>query len=188
MSQKQQFQQLLQFFKVLGNNNRLQIIGLLANEERNVGELALILDLKEPTVSHHLSIMKEMGLISMRQEGNVHVYWLNNDFLEQMNKDIFSPANLATLVDNKKSAESWEEKVLKTFVQNGRVTDIPARRKKRFVVLKWLVNHFEHNTNYPELAFNEMLKAYHDDHASLRRYLVEEKLMARERNVYWRID
>lgn len=187
MSQ-QQFNQLLQFFKVLGNKNRLQILGLLANEERNVGELALILDLKEPTISHHLSIMKEMGLVSMRAEGNVRVYWLNNDFLEQMNKDIFSQKNLATLVDNKKSAESWEDKVLKTFVQNGRLVDIPARRKKRFVVLKWLVNQFDHNKDYPELSFNEMLKQYHDDHASLRRYLVEEKLMARAKNVYWRID
>lgn len=187
MSQKQ-FHQLLNFFKVLGNKNRLQILGLLANEERNVGELALILDLKEPTVSHHLAMMKEMGLVGMRADGNVRIYWLNNDYLEQMNKDIFSPANLATLVDNEKSAESWEDKVLKTFVQNGRLVDIPARRKKRFVVLKWLVNQFEQDKEYPELHFNEMLKAYHDDHASLRRYLVEEQLMARAKNIYWRID
>lgn len=186
MSQPQ-FNQLLTFFKALGNKNRLQILGLLANAERNVGELALILDLKEPTVSHHLAIMKDLGLIKMRAEGNVRVYWLNDDFLEQMNKDIFSASNLATLVDNEKTAETWEEKVLKTFVQNGRLTDIPARQKKRLVVLKWLVDQFEHGEHYPELTFNELLKQYHDDHASLRRYLVEERLMAREKNVYWRL-
>lgn len=44
MSDDERFEQLLQFFKVLGNKNRLQILGLLANQERNVGELALMLD------------------------------------------------------------------------------------------------------------------------------------------------
>ncbi|MCA9964369.1 MAG: winged helix-turn-helix transcriptional regulator, partial [Anaerolineales bacterium] len=63
MSDDERFEQLLQFFKVLGNKNRLQILGLLANEERNVGELALMLDLKEPTVSHHLALLKELGLV-----------------------------------------------------------------------------------------------------------------------------
>lgn len=31
-----------------------------------------------------------------------------------------------------------------------------------------------------------MLRAFHDDHAALRRYLVESELLSREANVYWR--
>ena len=54
------FTQLLQFFKILGNESRLQIVGLLANGERSVGELADALRLTEPTVSHHLAMMKEV--------------------------------------------------------------------------------------------------------------------------------
>jgi DNA-binding transcriptional ArsR family regulator len=41
----EKFALLLQFFKVIGNESRLKIIGLLANGERNVGELAELLDL-----------------------------------------------------------------------------------------------------------------------------------------------
>ena len=37
---QERFAQLLQFFKVVGNESRLKILGLLANEERSVGELA----------------------------------------------------------------------------------------------------------------------------------------------------
>lgn len=61
-----QFQRLLNFFKVLGNESRLKILGLLANQERSVGELAALLELREPTVSHHLATMKELGLINVQ--------------------------------------------------------------------------------------------------------------------------
>ena len=186
MSDDERFEQLLQFFKVLGNKNRLQILGLLANEERNVGELALMLDLKEPTVSHHLGLLKELGLVDTRPEGNLRLYRLNQKALEKMNKDIFSPKQLAALVDVRKSEETWEEKVLKAFVANGRLLDIPARRKKRLVVLTWLVQQLDPTQQYHELELNEWLKQFHEDCASLRRYMVEEQLLIRERNTYWR--
>ena len=182
----ERFEQLLQFFKVLGNKNRLQILGLLANEERNVGELALMLGLKEPTVSHHLALLKELGLVDTRPEGNLRLYRLNQKALEKMNKDIFSPKQLAALVDVRKSEETWEEKVLKAFVANGRLLDIPARRKKRLVVLTWLVQQLDPTRQYHELELNDWLKQFHDDCASLRRYMVEEQLLIRERNTYWR--
>ena len=55
------FNMLLEFFKALGNESRLKIIGLLANREYTVGDLAGELDLKEPTVSQHLSpLAKEL--------------------------------------------------------------------------------------------------------------------------------
>ncbi|MCB9432873.1 MAG: metalloregulator ArsR/SmtB family transcription factor [Ardenticatenaceae bacterium] len=186
MSDDERFEQLLQFFKVLGNKNRLQILGLLANQERNVGELALMLDLKEPTVSHHLGLLKELGLVDTRPEGNLRLYRLNQKALEKMNKDIFSPKQLAALVDVRKSEETWEEKVLKAFVANGRLLDIPARRKKRLVVLTWLVQQLDPTQQYHELELNEWLKQFHEDCASLRRYMVEEQLLIRERNTYWR--
>jgi hypothetical protein len=55
------------------------------------------------------------------------------------------------------------------------------------VVLKWLVQEFAMEETYEELAFSEMLKAYHPDYASLRRYLIEHKLMARQGGRYWRL-
>ena len=51
----EEFQTLLQLFKALANEDRLKILGILATRERSIGELATLLDLKAPTVSHHLS-------------------------------------------------------------------------------------------------------------------------------------
>ncbi|WP_420644721.1 metalloregulator ArsR/SmtB family transcription factor [Candidatus Leptofilum sp.] len=182
----EQFQQLLQFFKVLGNESRLKILGLLANQERSVGELAALLELREPTVSHHLATMKALGLINVRAEGNNRIYWLDTKFLESMSKDILSQAQLAELVTDD-STNAWEQKILSNFVENGRLTQLPARYKKQFVVMKWVANHFEFGVRYPEAALNETLKQLHPDFASLRRYLIDHKLMARENNIYWRI-
>jgi hypothetical protein len=183
---EEQFQKLLSFFKVLGNESRLKLLGLLANQERSVGELAALLELREPTVSHHLSTMKELGLVNVRAEGNTRIYWLDVKFLESMSKDILSQAQLAELAPAG-GENRWEQKVLSTFVENGRITQLPARRKKQLVVMNWVVEHFKYDVRYPEADLNEKLKELNPDFASLRRYLIDHKLMARENNVYWRI-
>lgn len=181
------FSQLLQFFKILGHESRLQIVGLLANGERSVGELAEALKLTEPTVSHHLAMMKEVGLLGVRAEGTTRIYWLDITFLERMSKNIFSQDNLATLVPAEKE-ENSAQKILQTFIENNRIKEIPAKRQKRLVVLQWLVNQFEQGVRYPEAEMNTRLKQYHPDFAALRRYLIENGLMHREQGVYWRID
>ena len=183
---QEKFQQLLNFFKALANESRLKIVGILANRECSVGDLADLLDLREPTVSHHLAKLKELGLVRMHTEGNVHVYWLNEDALIKMNKDIFSAQNMATLVKNV-DEQSWQAKVLRTFIIDGRLAQIPARHKKRLVILKWLVEKFEPGVRYSEPEVNEIIKRHHPDTAALRRYLIDHKFMQRERGVYWRL-
>lgn len=183
---EQKFEQLLQFFKVLGNESRLKILGLLANQAWSVSQLAEFLDLKEPTVSHHLAVMRDLGIVMAMPEGNTRIYSLDVDFLESMNKDIFSKSNLAQLVANA-SEDDWEAKVRQSFIKNGRLTNIPSRRKKQAVIMRWIVDLFEPNVEYPEAEINERLRALHPDHASLRRYLIDHHLMARADGLYWRI-
>jgi hypothetical protein len=183
---EERFQQLLSFFKVLANESRLKIIGILANRECSVSDLADLLDLREPTVSHHLAKLKELDLVRLETKGNTHIYWLNEDALTDMNKQVFSTHNMARLVENV-DERSWEDKVLSTFVIDGKLTQIPARFKKRLVILKWLVDKFEFERRYPEKELNEIIKRYHPDYASLRRYMIETRLMQRENAIYWRL-
>ena len=184
---QERFAQLLQFFKVVGNESRLKILGLLANEERSVGELAELLELREPTISHHLAAMKQLGLVDVRAEGTVRIYSLNTKFLEAMNRDLFSRENLATLVDDT-SENVWEQKVLQTFLEDDRIKELPSRHKKRLVVLKWLANQFEVGARYSEPEISGRLEHYNPDYASLRRYLIDYGLMEREKGVYWRTE
>ena len=76
MSQEQ-IDALLRFFKALANENRLKILAILASRECCVEELAALLNLKEPTVTHHLAMLKDLGLVDMRTDGNSHLHRLN---------------------------------------------------------------------------------------------------------------
>ena len=175
---------LLRFFKALANKSRLKIVGILANRECSVSDLADLLDLRESTVSHHLAMLRELGLVRLQAEGNTHIYWLNQEALIQMNKDLFSTESLSTLVQGV-DEQSWEDKVLSTFVIDDRLTQIPARFKKRQVILRWLADKFEFDRRYAEREVNEIIQRHHPDYASLRRYMIESKLMQREKGIYW---
>ncbi|MEW9555940.1 DUF2087 domain-containing protein [Nonomuraea sp. NPDC050783] len=81
---------------------------------------------------------------------------------------------------------SDEERVLRTFLVDGRLTTLAMRRDKRLVVLRHIARLFEPGVRYPEKDVNVTLRAFHDDYAALRRYLIDEGLLSREGNVYWR--
>lgn len=184
MGQKE-FNTLLCFFKVLANESRLKILGILANQECSVEELATLLHLKEPTISHHLAKLKELNLVAMRPEGNTHLYWLNSQALQSISKEIFTPDQMASLVDDLEG-QAWENKILNNFFEGDRLKEIPASRKKRLVILKRLASQFEMEAKYPECTVNDIIKRYHPDCATLRRELIACKLMHRENGVYWR--
>jgi DNA-binding MarR family transcriptional regulator len=180
----EQFAQLLHFFQVFSNESRLRLIGHLANGDKNVGELAGLLNLKEPTVSHHLAELKELGLVRARAEGTMRIYHLDVKALETISKDIFARPNLAALVP--KSELTDEERVLRTWVKDGRIVDIPAQEKKKQVLIRWLAQQIDPARRWTEREFSEWLAQYNEDFATLRRYLVDGGYMTRENGIYWR--
>jgi hypothetical protein len=75
---------------------------------------------------------------------------------------------------------------LRAFVQGGRIIAMPAKRSRRLLLLDCVAQHFEPGRRYPEAEVDAILKSLHDDHAALRRYLIDEQLMSREAGIYWR--
>jgi hypothetical protein len=76
--------------------------------------------------------------------------------------------------------------VLRTFIVEGRIPQLPSAWAKRRVVLEHIVLAFEPGMKYPEKEVNAILRAWNDDYAALRRYLIDETLMEREDGEYWR--
>ena len=65
---------------------------------------------------------------------------------------------------------SYEDKVIRAFVKDGRLVSIPARDKKRRVVLRYLADQcFPEDRPYPEKEVNQRLALFHPDVAALRR-------------------
>jgi len=111
---------LLRFYKALADESRLKIVGLMARGERSVQESAALLELREPPVSHHLSMLKETGLAKMRSEGNTHWYRLDSAALRKTGRMLFDRDRLATIAASV-AAEGYERKVLQAFVVGVRL-------------------------------------------------------------------
>ena len=62
----------------LADPTRILILYLLADSPRYVSELADALDVKQPTVSHHLKVLRERGLVTTTREGNAIRYELRD--------------------------------------------------------------------------------------------------------------
>ncbi|GIG85903.1 DUF2087 domain-containing protein [Plantactinospora endophytica] len=76
--------------------------------------------------------------------------------------------------------------VLRAFVRDGRISQMPAAQGKRRLLLEHVVTTFEPGVRYSEREVNALLRAWYDDYAALRRYLVDEVLLTRRDGVYWR--
>ena len=176
---------MLQFCKAMADESRLKIVGLLSTAEHNVQRLASILELKEPTVSHHLAILKELDLLTLRADGNFRWYRLNDEVLGRISRAVFSHASIAKLAVSA-GTRSWERKVLDTFIERDHLLEIPVSYKKRLVILKWLAGFFEPDISYTEAQVNAILKLRHHDCATLRREMIGCAILAREKNIYRR--
>jgi len=62
--------------KALANERRLQVLCLLAEGERSVGEINAMLDLSQSALSQHLAVLREEGLVQTRREAQVIYYAL----------------------------------------------------------------------------------------------------------------
>ena len=181
-------EELVAFFKVLSDANRLKIIGLLAHQPYSVEELAALLGLKPSTVSHHLSKLSKVGLVSAKTESYYNVYQLDQKALEEKSRSLFSQDKMTASVADV-DVDAYDRKVIGDYTRkDGSLKTIPAQRKKLDAVLRHIVKAFKVGKRYSEKQVNEILSTYHDDTASLRRELVGAKLMQREGGggEYWR--
>jgi len=67
------------FAKALADDTRQQIMRLCCCKWLSVNEIVEALEVTQPTVSHHLGILRDAGLVSMRREGKQIFYTLNQD-------------------------------------------------------------------------------------------------------------
>ncbi len=178
---------LLTFFKALADESRLKLIGLLAQEPRSVDELAAMLGLSAPTVSHHLARLQKAGLVEARAQQYYNIYTLRTETLQEMAREILATEKLAE-VAAEVNQDAFASKVLGDFLERGRLKTIPSQLKKKQVVIRWLADNFEPGKQYTEKQVNAILKKYHDDYATLRRELVDMKYLARKDGEYWRVQ
>lgn len=182
MEQQPEKQDLLAFFKVLGDADRLKIAGLLAAETLTITQLTEKLSLPPTEVHKHLQHLESLGLLQKTEKG----FHLNENALEGKARAVLAQSRPRP---NREAydGDDFERKTLADYIgRDGMLKAIPTQQKKLLVILRHLVKSFEMERRYPEKEVNEIIWKFHEDNASLRRYMVDFGLMAREKGIYWR--
>ena len=69
----------VEFCKALADETRQQILVMLQDKEMSVSDIVDAFTMSQPTISHHLSILKQLGLLTSRKDGKQVFYALNRD-------------------------------------------------------------------------------------------------------------
>ncbi|MGG0176844.1 metalloregulator ArsR/SmtB family transcription factor [Gottfriedia acidiceleris] len=180
-----QLSKIVDFHKALGDLTRVRIIALLQQGHLSGQEIASKLNLKPPTITHHMSKLREVGLIKERRDKNTIYFSLNTKILEMNAKAIFTVGTGGDSNMEMSVTESERSSIINNFfTKEGKLKIYPAQRKKKLVVLAHMIKGLEFGRVYQEKEINEYLKEFHEDYATLRRELIMCQYMYRENNQY----
>jgi ArsR family transcriptional regulator len=73
----------VEFCKALADDTRQQILVMLLDGEKCVSDIVEVFDMSQPTISHHLSILKRFNLVTSRKEGKLVFYDINRNNVVQ---------------------------------------------------------------------------------------------------------
>jgi biotin operon repressor len=174
-------------FKALADEKRIKIAALIGERGLSVEEIASAVDLTPATVSHHLARLRDAGLVTAAHEQYYTVYRFNQQPLFDALRAL---ADRPAAPDLDRDLAKYDQKVLATYLVDGKLASIPTQRKKRDVILRYLAQQFEPGRTYGEKEVNAILAEFHEDVATLRRELVADnaRLLRRENGQYWRVE
>jgi hypothetical protein len=179
-------ERLLDFFKIFSDVNRLRLAALLSQEACTMEEIIARLSIRVNDVHRYLSQMEMAGLL--QREG--FRYRLDVKALETLSREVLAGRRQAVEAhSNDQHADDFDRQIIKNYsLPDGRLKEIPIQEKRLLPVLRHILQVFEPGVRYNEKQVNEALARYHEDYATLRRYLIDRQMIQRESNgtAYWR--
>lgn len=79
---KKMYLLLAETFQALGDSSRIQIVWTLAQGELCVNDIAEILGMSQPQVSHHLRMLRNLHLVKKRKDGRTSYYSLDDEHID----------------------------------------------------------------------------------------------------------
>ncbi len=174
--------ELMNFMKSMADAGRIKIAGLLGVEALSVTQVAERLGMKPAEAHHHLEQLMQNKLA--HKEGDL--YRLDAAAVEKLTRQVLAQSHPPA---PEYEGDEFTVKTLRGYIaRDGSLKSIPTQQKKLLVVLGHLVKDFQPGVQYPESQVNQMLSRYHEDTAALRRYMVDNGLLKREKGIYWRTE
>jgi hypothetical protein len=192
--------------RVLVDPGRIRLLALLATRPMSADALADEVRRPLPAVGRDLDALRVVGLVEPRSSPAGVVYAARPDRLGAIAAALAALERQAAGHGDAPRGGAWphdgepleateervgldadDRRVLRSYLVDGRLTAIPARGRKRAVVLRFLRERvFTEARAYPEREVNQRLALFHPDVAALRRYLVDDGLVTRADGLYRR--
>jgi hypothetical protein len=166
---------------LLAEPERLRVVAALvlgASTSSSVGEVA---GLDTRSVATALARLEAGGLVERGADGTLVL--LESAFRQAART---AAASAPTAPDPGEGHDAETAKVLRAFVRDGRLTALPTAESKKRVLLDVICQDVEPGRRYSEPEVNLVLRRWHDDVASLRRWLVDLGYLDRDAGEYWR--
>lgn len=170
----------IRLFKALGDESRLRIVQMLLRDDSYVELIASRLNLTSATVSHHLKKLEEAGLVECSRTQFYMIYRLNRAVLSDTIESLVAAEK--EIVDDD---TAYREKIIGSFIVNDRLTNLPAQRKKREIILRYIAESFPKKESYTEKEVNENILRFNEDYCTIRREMISFGIMKRENGTYW---
>lgn len=171
------------FVKAMADAERLRIIGLLASGPRSAGEIAAALGMHPADAARHLELLTASGVVQHAAAG----FRLDEKQVEALAREQLKAPRPSYVPAPGLDARS--RKILIAYLNpDGSIKEIPPQGARLLVILRYLVAAFTPGVDYTEKEVNTVLRRFHVDVSSLRRFLIDSGLMSRESNGsrYWR--
>ena len=173
-----QIEALITFLQAAGQQARLHILGILAEQTASVPELAKRTGLKETAVIKHINRLKRADLVT---ETAPYTYRLNQSALEHLSHIVFHRGD-------SQNKETVRQRVLRHYTNGPRLKALPENEAELREIARWLTDLFDGDVSYPEKEVNSRLQEAHPDYAEMRRLLVDYGFMTRSRGIYRKVD
>lgn len=172
--------ELLDFFKALSDVDRLKVAGLVAQGASSVEAVATTLHMPSAVAARHLARLAEAGLVTVDDQPGAKTYRFAVEALQARARHVHTLARARPERSADDGRPAAERKILASFfAPEGHLRSIPVQYTKLQVVLRHLATMFTAGTRYTEREVNEILARFHEDTATLRRNLVDAKLLSR---------
>jgi len=86
---EEKLEELAEFFKALSHPVRLKIISILIEGKQCVKNLGELLNMSQPSVSQHLSILRSRGIVGWKREGSIICYYIKDDRILKLYEMLF---------------------------------------------------------------------------------------------------
>ncbi|MEJ2690544.1 MAG: metalloregulator ArsR/SmtB family transcription factor [Deltaproteobacteria bacterium] len=175
----------LAIMKALADKSRLAIVNSLLERSQYVEELAKRHALAPSTVSFHLRKLEQAGLIRSRKVQYYVIVEINEAMFDTTLRQLVAESGTGKELQEQRIGD-YRRKVLDSFFRHGRLEKLPAQHKKRLIVLERFAALFKPQRRYSETEVTGLIMPLYDDYCAIRRLLVDEGLVRREGNTYWR--